>query len=349
MPNPLASLSLDLDNKWSYMKTHGDAGWEAFPSYLDVCVPRVLEFLKDRELTITFFVVGQDAALEMNRAALASIATAGHEIGNHSFHHEPWLHLYSASEIRAEFDRAEEAIEQATGQLPVGFRGPGFSLSTDVLNVLSERQYEYDCSTFPTFLGPLARLYYFFTSRLDKQQKEERKQLFGKLSEGFKPLKPYRWSVGGKDLLEIPVTTMPLFKLPIHVSYLLYLATYSRAAAKAYWSMALTLCRLTGTAPSLLLHPLDFLGCDDEQDLSFFPAMNVPAERKLSLISDVLESFTQHYDVRPMREHAASIAMENLKQLPVARISSVCVDDVGEVPTTNSTLEPTAAREKALS
>ena len=26
---PIASLSLDLDNKWSYMKTHGDAGWDA--------------------------------------------------------------------------------------------------------------------------------------------------------------------------------------------------------------------------------------------------------------------------------------------------------------------------------
>ena len=31
---PLASLSLDLDNQWSYMKTHGDAGWEALPTYL---------------------------------------------------------------------------------------------------------------------------------------------------------------------------------------------------------------------------------------------------------------------------------------------------------------------------
>ncbi len=32
---PLLSLSLDLDNKWSYLKTHGDAGWDAFPSYLE--------------------------------------------------------------------------------------------------------------------------------------------------------------------------------------------------------------------------------------------------------------------------------------------------------------------------
>ena len=64
---PIASLSLDLDNKWSYMKTHGDAGWESFPSYLDLLVPRVLAFLKERNLKITFFIVGQDAALEKNR------------------------------------------------------------------------------------------------------------------------------------------------------------------------------------------------------------------------------------------------------------------------------------------
>jgi hypothetical protein len=26
---PLASISLDLDSLWSYMKTHGDPGWES--------------------------------------------------------------------------------------------------------------------------------------------------------------------------------------------------------------------------------------------------------------------------------------------------------------------------------
>ena len=85
MSKPLASLSLDLDNQWSYMKTHGDAGWESFPSYLDVVVPRVLNFLQESDQKITFFIVGQDAALEKNHAALASISAAGHEIGNHSF------------------------------------------------------------------------------------------------------------------------------------------------------------------------------------------------------------------------------------------------------------------------
>src|SRR3954471_11929964 len=101
-PEAIASLSLDLDNQWSYMKTHGDAGWQSFPSYLDIVVPRVLDFLKERnDLAITFFIVGQDAALPKNREALAALASAAggrHEIGNHSFNHEPWLHLYTRTE-----------------------------------------------------------------------------------------------------------------------------------------------------------------------------------------------------------------------------------------------------------
>src|SRR5215468_7738903 len=98
----IASLSLDLDNLWSYLKTHGDPGWESFPSYLELLVPRVLNFLKTRGLTITVFLVGQDAALEKNRELLTAVAEAGHEIGNHSFHHEPWLHLYTTQQLEDE-------------------------------------------------------------------------------------------------------------------------------------------------------------------------------------------------------------------------------------------------------
>src|SRR5689334_16985757 len=142
---PLASLSLDLDNEWSYLKTHGDAAWGDLPSFLDVVVPRVLDVLAARGLTITFFVVGQDAALARNHDALAQLSAAGHEIGNHSFHHEPWLHKYPDIEVRDELSRAEEAIERATGFRPVGFRGPGYSLSTAVLETLVDRGYRYDC------------------------------------------------------------------------------------------------------------------------------------------------------------------------------------------------------------
>ena len=154
-----ASLSLDLDNKWSYMKTHGDEGWESFPTYLDTVVPAFLDILDEVKLKMTVMLVGQDADLEKNRSALRMIPDHGHEVGNHSFHHEPWLHLYSKEEIEAEVSRAEEVITHATGVRPNGWRGPGFSFSPDLLSVLARRGYAYDGSTFRTYVRPLARAY----------------------------------------------------------------------------------------------------------------------------------------------------------------------------------------------
>jgi peptidoglycan-N-acetylglucosamine deacetylase len=313
---PIASLSLDLDNQWSYMKTHGDEGWEMFPSYLDILIPRVLKFLDERHLKITFFVVGQDAALEKNARSLRSIATAGHEVGNHSFRHEPWLHLYSEAEIETELAAAEQYIEHATGYRPVCFRGPGFSLSHTVLKVLAKRGYLCDASTFPTFLGPLARAYYFMTSKLSREELDQRKELFGKIQDGFRPLRPYRLQLETGELVEIPVTTMPVFKIPIHASYFLYLSVFSPILAISYFRFAIALCRLLHVQPSILLHPLDFLGCNDLPELSFFPAMNLTSQCKLALMSRFVSILSSQYTVLTVRQHAEAIQrVENVPLL----------------------------------
>ncbi|HEX6898976.1 MAG TPA: polysaccharide deacetylase family protein [Thermoanaerobaculia bacterium] len=301
---PAASLSLDLDNLWSYLKIHGDPAWESLPSFLDVLVPRVLQFLAERGLRITFFVVGQDAAREENQAILASIAAAGHEIGNHSFHHDSWLHLYSETEIEQELARAEEAIARATGRRPAGFRGPGFSLSEATLRTLVRRGYRYDASTLPTFLGPLARAYYFRTAGLAAEERRRRRALFGTFGDGLRPIRPYRWRLGEERLLEIPVTTLPGLRTPIHLSYVLYLDLLSPALGRLYFAAALRLCRWTGVSPSILLHPLDFLGHDDTDALAFFPAMRRPSSWKLARMDEHLAALTERFAVEPMGEHA---------------------------------------------
>ena len=306
----IASISLDLDNQWSYMKTHGDAGWETFPSYLPLVVPRVLNLLKEIDLTITFFVVGQDAERSENSEALRSIADAGHEIGNHSFHHEPWLHLYSREEIVREFERSERAIEGVTGQRTLGFRGPGFSYSETVLQVLSERGYLYDASTFPTFLGPIARAYYFLHSGLGKQEKDQRKQLFGSWNAGFQRLRPFRWNLSNdqnQSLIEIPVTTMPWLKVPIHLSYVMYLATFSPWVAKRYFYQAMRFCWLNRVQPSLLLHPLDFMGCDDLEELAFFPGMSLESKPKVAIARETLGWMARSFECLTMKEHASRV------------------------------------------
>ncbi len=303
MDRSIASISLDLDNKWSYLKTHGDDAWSSLPSYLDLVVPRILEFLDHRRIQITVFVVGEDAAQPANRAALASIAQAGHEIGNHSFHHEPWLHEYTRQQLIDELAASESAILQATGQRPVGFRGPGFSVSEEVLRVLGERGYRYDATLFPTFLGPLARAYYFLRSNLNRQQRSQRKALFGKMRDGFRPLRPFEWNLPEGRLVEIPVTTMPLLKLPIHLSYLLYLSKFSPWLARSYFWQSIKLCRLLGVEPSLLLHPLDFLGAEDAADLSFFPGMDLSASHKLKIVAAAFDQLTRNFRPVTVLEH----------------------------------------------
>ena len=303
---PIASVSLDLDNQWSYMKTHGEDGWDKYPTYLDWAVPRILEYLQARNQKITFFIVGKDATLDVNADAMRALGESGHEIGNHSFNHEPWLHLYSESQLQEEMDIAESAIEKATGQKTIGFRGPGFSLSPTTLRVLAGRGYKYDATVFPNLLNPLARAYFFSTSSLSKEEKEQRKELFGTWRDALRPVKPFEWELDNQTLLELPVTTMPLFKVPIHLSYILYASRYSTFLAKMYFKFSMLMCRLTNTSPSILLHPLDFIGHEDVGNLSFFPGMDMPKDTKIGIVSWVLDEMEKHYRLTTVAEHAAA-------------------------------------------
>lgn len=300
-----ASVSLDLDNLWSYQKTHGDPAWVEFGTYLDRVVDVVLRMLERRGWRITFFVVGQDAVRPENHPALHRLVDAGHEIGNHSFHHEPWLHRYDRYALHQELQRTEDSLNNAVGVSPKVFRGPGYSCSNLLLEVLAERGYVLDASTLPTWLGPVARAYYFRTAKLTPKQREERSMLFGSWRDAMRPVRPYAWELGEQDRLpELPVTVLPGARVPFHPSYVLYLATYSPLLARAYWRSALRWCRLCCVEPSVLLHPLDFLGADDVEALQFFPAMGVDGETKRLRMDDYFDALDRLFEIGTISQHA---------------------------------------------
>jgi peptidoglycan-N-acetylglucosamine deacetylase len=330
---PWASLSLDLDNEWAYLKTRGDASWQNHPSYLHVAVPVLLSLLDAQQLKLTVFVVGQDAALPVPKQAIRELAQAGHEIGNHSMFHEPWMAARSPALLHAELHAAEQAIEAATGARPRGFRGPGFALSGALLQVLAERGYLYDASTFPSALGPLARWAYRLRAGATARRDEKLQALFGGWREALRPLVPYRWlpeplGAGSSQtqaqaqahaqsaspqrplLIELPVTTMPLLRLPMHMTYLLFLAQRSAPLALAYFKLGLALCRWRGVAPSLLLHPLDVLDAQQVPRLAFFPAMAMPAARKREFVVRCLAMLQQRFEVLTVGEHALRVAAQ---------------------------------------
>ena len=301
----VASVSLDLDDHWCYLKIHGDKEWQSFPTFLDLVVPRTLQFLREHGLKITFMVVGQDAALPRNQELLQSILDEGHEIGNHSFHHDSWMHLFTSDEIIADLIKAEEAIFNATGVRPIGFRAPGFSISYEIATVLAQRGYLYDGSIFPTFLGPLARLYYLMTTHISSEERSKRKHLFGSFRDGFRSNQPYPWMRQGSSLMIIPVTTFPILKIPIHLSYIHYLSTLIPKLGILYFATAIRFCRMLRVRPSLLLHPLDFMGNDDDiGDLKFFPGMRLPHAQKLAIVGNTLDILKRYYRLVTMEEHA---------------------------------------------
>ena len=302
---PTASISLDLDNAWSYLQVHGNPRWAEYPSYLDRVVPIYLDQMAARRLQTTVFIVGKDAAEPKNADLLRGIADAGHEIGNHSFSHLPWFHRYGRDELREELERAHTAIGAATGETPRGFRGPGFSISEVALEVLTDLGYGYDASTLPTFIGPMARAYYFRSADLTPEEREIRNRLFGRFSDVLRPNQAYRWR--DHPLSELPVTTLPILRTPFHLSYLIWLAGISMKLADLYLSLALASCRATKTSPSVLVHPLDFFGGDDAPELAFFPGMEQSGDEKRALTGHFLDRLTDTYEFKTCASHLDSM------------------------------------------
>lgn len=302
---PVASVSMDLDNLWAYLRTHGDADWVRMPSFLPIAVPRLLEVIGEHGLTATAFVVGADVVREDGANAVAAITATGHEIANHSYRHDPGLHRYSREELESELARTEDAIVAAGAPRPVGFRGPGYSVSRELIEVLVERGYAYDASTLPTWIGPLARAYHNRAAP-PTGEGSARNELFGGFSRVWAPNKPYRWRTGSSaGLVELPVTTMPLLRVPIHGAYLLRLHQISPRLARGYFATAVRLCRMYGVGPSLLLHPTDVLGGSEAPGMEFFPGMAVPPGQKIALLGWVLSALRRHFDVVGTGEHVS--------------------------------------------
>jgi peptidoglycan/xylan/chitin deacetylase (PgdA/CDA1 family) len=83
--------------------------------------PEVLDLLAARGARATFFQCGKDVR-QWPQIARA-VSEAGHEIGNHGDTHSPF-YLRPSARIYEELARAQQSIQDVTGQTPVLFRAP---------------------------------------------------------------------------------------------------------------------------------------------------------------------------------------------------------------------------------
>ncbi len=108
-----------------------------------VGVGRILDLLARSSIPSTWFVPGH--TLETFPDDTAAIVGGGHELACHGWFHEDFSEL-DGGQQRDILERSIEAVEEATGAAPLGFRAPYWALGSETLELIEDTGFAYDSS-----------------------------------------------------------------------------------------------------------------------------------------------------------------------------------------------------------
>ncbi|MEI8256908.1 MAG: polysaccharide deacetylase family protein, partial [Deltaproteobacteria bacterium] len=258
----LAALSVDLDEIPCYHAIYG------LPPPVDAtasavyrrAVPRYRELLASLGVPCTFFVIGRDMDDEAARVQARALAAAGHELGNHTRNHRYDLVRIGDDAMRAEVSGGIKAITAATGVAPRGFRAPGYTITDELFDVLSELGVTYDSSVFPCPAYYGAKVGAIGVISLQGRRSRsivDTPAMLRAPADPYRVGRPY-WSRGlkGPGMLELPIGVTRGLRLP-YISTTVMLAGPSRAQ----W---LTRTMLGRPLVNLELHGTDLLGAKED-------------------------------------------------------------------------------------
>lgn len=109
----------------------------------------ILDLLDKYNVRATFAVLGTFA--ERHPELIKLIHDKGHEIQSHAYSHKT-LHELGKDAFEDEIKRSIYLLESITGQGPVGFRAPSFSIDNSTkwaFEILEKYGFKYDSSIFP--------------------------------------------------------------------------------------------------------------------------------------------------------------------------------------------------------
>jgi hypothetical protein len=73
------------------------------------------------------------------------------------------------------------------------------------------------------------------------------------------------------------------------------------------------MCRLSRLGPTLLLHPLDFLGAGDAPELRFFPGMDMRVTTKIERLGRFVDRLAAEFSIGPVGRYADELGRLSLK------------------------------------
>jgi len=303
------AISVDLDEIPNYGAIHGvqlcDVDEHAV---YDRGLPRLEAWARQSDVPLTLFAVGSDLKRPAAAEGLSRMATAGHEIANHSFDHFYDLTRRSPSEMHEQVAKANEAIAQATGAPPVGFRAPGYVTTDALYEVLDEVGVRYSSSVFPCpwYYAPKAALIGLKALRgRPSRSLIDDPRVLSAPAEPYRIGKPYYRR--GTGVLELPMAVTPWLRLPVIGTSLV-----AGGPAGAEWLVR----RLIGRKfINLELHGIDVLDASDELGAlgRHQPDLRIPASRKLQVLDRVVYTLREAgYSFRTLAEAAQRLGDDDV-------------------------------------
>jgi len=123
--------------------------WDMYESRVVRNTSKLLNILARHETRATFFILGWVA--ERFPHLVKQIASAGHEIASHGYHHE-LITAQTPASFRGDVRKAKSILEQIISAPVHGYRAPSFSITKETtwaISILAEEGYLYDSSIFP--------------------------------------------------------------------------------------------------------------------------------------------------------------------------------------------------------
>ncbi len=140
-------LSIDFEDWHQLVRRRiGASNWAQAGPALTRQTDALLSLLDELGAKATFFILGM--AARSHPQLVETVAARGHEIACHGDAHLP-VHTQLPAEFAADLRAARETIETITGQRPVGFRAPAFSITGEsrwAFDVLADEGFSYDSS-----------------------------------------------------------------------------------------------------------------------------------------------------------------------------------------------------------
>jgi hypothetical protein len=282
----LCAVSVDLDEIPNYFAIHGlpDPTGGVQTLVYDVAFDRLLALARELSIPLTLFAIGQDLGRPASAAKLRAARERGFEIGNHSLDHRYDLVRLGRTEIRRQVEEGARAIARATGVAPVGFRAPGYTVSDELFDVLTELGVAYDSSVFPCpayWMAKTVAIGFIRARGRRSRSIVDTPRVLTAPTQPYRVGRPY-WH-HGRGMLEIPVQVTRGPRLPFFGTTLTL-----RGAPAARW-----LARACVGQPmiNLELHGIDVLDAADglEALRSHQPDVRVDHAQKLARLRAAID------------------------------------------------------------